>query len=131
MKPVEQTITEGPEADCLRACIASILEMQIERVPNYHTNWLKLYNDWLLPTGLTLVWFDEGAGHPIRPRGFSILSAKSPRGDFDHCVVCRDGDIVWDPHPQREMGVGRYVDWIVFAVREPQMMRLDEPEGGV
>ena len=35
MIPVMQTFTHGERGDCLRACVASLLELPIEDVPNF------------------------------------------------------------------------------------------------
>lgn len=41
MKPVNQTQFKPPDGDCLSACIASILELPLNKVPNYiaYDNW--------------------------------------------------------------------------------------------
>lgn len=35
MKPVDQTIVDDKQGDCLRACVCSVLELQIAEVPNF------------------------------------------------------------------------------------------------
>ena len=45
MIPVTQT-TFAPAGNCLAACLASILEVPIEAIPNFHANddfWLNFY----------------------------------------------------------------------------------------
>jgi len=41
MKPVFQTICDREKGDCLRACVASLLELEIEQVPHFirYKNW--------------------------------------------------------------------------------------------
>lgn len=118
MIPVDQTKLGHPEGDCFSACIASILEIPLEDVPNPKgEDWVHRFNEWLRDYGLAIVTMGlpEGAKDmPLDMRryflpGYCILAVKSPRGDWTHAVVCLDGEIVHDPHPQRDMGVG---DWV-------------------
>lgn len=120
MIPVEQTYLAPPEGNCFAACVASILELGINDVPNYHSEeWFQQWNEWLKPRGLMLLTFAIQPGNTWRPAGFSIIGAKSPRGDWIHAVVARDGQVVWDPHPQRDMGLGEWVDWTIFQALDP------------
>ncbi len=81
----------------MAACIASLLELSIEDVPNPHDkDWWDQWLAWLRPRGLYLV---EASGGDWLPPGYSILVGKSPRGDFLHAVVAYNGEIVHDPHP--------------------------------
>jgi hypothetical protein len=123
MIPVEQRYLKPPEGDCFAACMASILELPLDGMPNFKgSDWFYKWQEWLKPMNLTLLMINynqEGQA----PYGYSILGAQSPRGDFLHAVVCFDGEIVHDPHPQREQGVGERVDWTVFLVRDPSVVR--------
>lgn len=122
MRPVEQTKFAPPDGDCFAACVASVLEVSVADVPNFHADdWLARWNDWLAPLNVELVMTTcvDGAPHPCLTRGYALLGARSPRGDWNHAVVCRDGAIVWDPHPKRDMGVGEWIDWTVFRVIDP------------
>ena len=53
------------------------------------------------------------------PSGYAILGAKSPRGDYSHAVVVLDGEVVWDPHPERAMGLGKREDYTIFQALNP------------
>lgn len=118
MKPVDQSIFKAPGGDCMAACVASILELPLEAVPNPQSDeWYKEWDAFLLPLNLRLIYFrpqEEGWAPP----GYSILAGKSPRGDWDHAVVCYDGRIVHDPYPGRA-GVTSVVDYAVFMVLDP------------
>lgn len=113
MIPVEQVRQD----DCFSACVASILELPLEEVAYFPTQDLEV-DAWMTAW---VLWLDErgydlygGIVHPFwkRPEGYWILSAESPRLDGkNHAVVCKDGEIVWDPHPERDMGVGKWVAW--------------------
>lgn len=97
MKPVYQTILDGQDGDCMAACIASLLELPIDQVPNPHTTtWWDDWQAWLKQRGLYLV---EAIGADWMPPGWGILVGTSPRGDWQHACVALNGEIVHDPHP--------------------------------
>lgn len=123
MKPVEQTIIELGQGNCVAACIASILELPIDRLPNFHGGgWHHRWADWLEPANLTLTELDVDK---TPPRGFSILAADSPRNPVLHAVVACGRNIVWDPHPRRDMGIGAHrMRWLIHALdpRQPVVL---------
>jgi hypothetical protein len=99
-KSLHTTTTKG---DCWRACIASILEVDIDAFsdPNNFSDWeeysLKIITE-LEELGVELTVYTihgyKGNKTPV------IAVGKSPRGDFDHGVVWLDGEgIIFDPHP--------------------------------
>jgi hypothetical protein len=109
MRPVDQTTLGGKDAepptergDCLRACIASLLELDPQEVPHFAASdepWSVTMNDWLGPRGLYAAGFclaqeDE----PPVPR---IRVGPSPRGDWCHAVVVDADGSEHDPHPSR------------------------------
>lgn len=115
MIPVEQIRPD----DCFSACVASILELPIDAVGYFPhagspAEWTNNWVHWLDERGFDLyggiIKADRSYPDPL-PRGYWILSAASPRTDVNHAVVCLDDKIVWDPHPQREMGVGEWRSW--------------------
>lgn len=56
--------------------------------------------------------------HVISPRG--LLADGPYRGmPIQHAVVMRGGELVWDPHPQRDMGVGARVGMGWWVARDP------------
>jgi hypothetical protein len=56
-------------------------------------------------------------------RGYSILGALSPRIERRlHAVVCLDGRVVWDPHPERKDGLGEWRDMTFLTVLDPARM---------
>jgi hypothetical protein len=111
MKPVNQTYQHKPPksiGNCFRACIASILELDIDEVPAFEqlpgcwngeeskeaSDCLK---NWLADRDLSLSY------HPLYteqiPKGYSILTGTSPRlKGGGHCVVALDGNVVHDPY---------------------------------
>ena len=72
MKPVYQTIFGKTNGNCFAACIASILEMDLEDVPHFcrgdNPEWMFDLNEWLYQFGLgalTVAFQDE---IPIKKR---------------------------------------------------------------
>ena len=101
MKPVRQTAFGGDHGNCWSACIASVLEIPIEDVPNFcveqRARWWDATNDWLRARGL--VCLNVNLVGEFLIGGYWIASGKSPRGAFDHSVVYLEDQMVHDPHP--------------------------------
>jgi hypothetical protein len=62
-----------------------------------------------------------------------IASAVSPRAAMQkmaddeyrpslHCVVMRGSEVVWDPHPKREMGIGGVVSGLWWIAADPALL---------
>jgi hypothetical protein len=94
--------TETTNGDCWRACLASILCVDIETFsdPNDFDNWsdyvIKVLEQ-LYSLGYDLITYEikdyPGYDRPV------IAIGKSPRGDWYHAVVWKDGHgIIHDPH---------------------------------
>lgn len=105
MIPVDQTLF-GKNGNCWAACIASILEVPLEGVPNFCAlpgNWLEKAEEWLRKHHeLTVLGFrarGEGAFY-CRPALHHVMSGPGPRGLL-HAVVGFQGEMVHDPHPSR------------------------------
>lgn len=116
MKPIMQTILKPPHGNCLQACLASILELTLDDVPNFCSTdlgpaeeWCQRMQQWLndeygmgwmpvLPSDQGEATYPEGTsiGYPL---GLSIKTGKSPRDDWQHCCVARDSVVIHDPHP--------------------------------
>lgn len=114
MKPVVQTRT-GAAGNCFAACLASILEIPLKRVPDFSDAY----------------FFEEAAAFlamyglsyrrvPMykKPDGWSTIEGISPRGGLHACVAL-DGELVWDPHPIDD-GTGQ-------GLVEPRYYGLLEP----
>jgi len=113
--------TSGTRGDCLRASVASILNLAIEEVPEFHkyfdtTEWFQYVIDFMQTKGYEY----EGLVTPIsspEPKeqaisrliqayskeGYSIdgnflVFGTSPRGIY-HCVIFDSNGMVHDPHP--------------------------------
>lgn len=130
MKRVEQTILYAPDGNCFAACIASILELPIENVPNFRGrdhDWWHEWQQWLQPYNLALLgWSSDDLGdEEVRAdtlRGYTICTVRydSSNEGISHSVVALNGEIVWNPHPLRDSKQHTSIqDWITFRVLDP------------
>lgn len=147
MKPVQQTRL-GKDGNCFAACLASILELPLEAVPDVmddldgpYTDWLTRYNAWLADTFGLYLWnitpasdLPDGAQCAVsqlcRQPIFHLIGGKSERGVM-HSVVGFQGKVVHDPHPE-STGLKSIVDYGFFMsldpARTPSVMSY--PAGG-
>jgi hypothetical protein len=116
MKPVNQEITTGGEGDCLSACLASLLEIEIGQVPKFRRDhgpeeMMPATRSWLVENfGLSLICFYIEKV-PIKWLGAApgqlciAVGRRAARGELYHAVVGRlsDGghafEMVHDPYP--------------------------------
>lgn len=144
MKPVEQTTPRN----CVAACVASIFECPIEEVDiaeggglNEVARWTAEHYPVLTACSRIVggiwhgdVWLDTyPPAHTVEPpfllRGYWIAGAISPRGGMQlidgqwkpslHAVVMYGREVAWDPHPDRETGIGGLYDATWWIVRDP------------
>lgn len=121
MKPVDQR----GDSDCFRACVASILEYDLEDVPLWedHPDWFVDVVRWGRIRGFRVTTI---ARQNLPEDLHVIAGGDSPRGPWGHAVVWLggpDGRIVHDPHPSRAGLVGEPEDFVIF-----QPKRYDPPE---
>ena len=104
MKPVDQTVINDMTGNCFTACIASILELPIDKVPNFmedKNHWYIAAYQWLYDKGYELKHkkLEDGETLP----GYWISSGKSYRfPDQHHAVVYYKKEMAHDPHPSRD-----------------------------
>lgn len=101
MKPVYQTKFGNKEGNCFAACLASLLEIELDTVPDfyklYRSAWYIEFQNWLQQFDLTAVTFDElPTGWPLNL--YYLVGGESERGILHSCVA-RSGEIVHDPYP--------------------------------
>lgn len=115
MIPVTQTEVgpTNPRANCLMACVASILEVELHELPDVYEleqqgrHWFEILTDVLAKYQLRPV---EGG-----PRdSYHIGVGPSPRGPVPHAVVMIGEAIAHDPHPSRDGFAGHCGYWISF-----------------
>jgi hypothetical protein len=97
----------GKQGDCLRACVATLLQIPPENIPHFgsdpeNPNWLYSLNLFLEKRGL---WFVEVPNvrmfwHSSASPVFHMLIGKTVRGTR-HSVVAKNGEMIHDPHPSR------------------------------
>lgn len=92
-RPVLQTRNGVPAGNCFSACVASILGLTIDDVPDYQCDysddqWWDKWEAWFAARGLIpdLTW--------DAPAGYAMMSVRTPT---PHCVVVLDGVMVWNP----------------------------------
>jgi hypothetical protein len=105
MIPVYQTKfhTTTEKGNCLAACVASIFGCDIDDVMALEDlppgEWITALERWLALRGHG---WDVSTADPAPelPESFDYLAiGPSPRGDYRHCVVYRNGHMIHDPHP--------------------------------
>lgn len=146
MRKVEQTeladytIDPPVRGNCLAACVASIFEIPLERLSGvYDTQelwyWLNVHLPAIGMIAHTYYVGNEVRGVPFgsrRPDRFTglpgltpwIAVVQSPRTAHMHCVVMVGGELAWDPHPERAMGVGDQTGDYVFTLDRPENLKL-------
>lgn len=132
MKPVQQTLFAPENAgNCASACVASILELSIDDVPNFGDvpegkHQFEMIDEFLQSKGWRWIRFQSGdLKSPIfneetfcfEFETYAILSGRSPRGQgLFHAVVGKmrgyDIEFIHDPHPD-----GTFIDGPVTAIR--------------
>ena len=136
MTPVFCIVKHNPDAgtfgDCVRACIASLLNMKAEDVPHfYHDNCdgeigHPRIREWLGQNNLAPFWvyFD---GNDTLEKVLEMMALTNPEtfymlygntGYGDHVVVCQGGKIVHDPAwvPDGIVGPNSNGVWSVMAI---------------
>lgn len=103
MRAVKQTVL-GPKGNCMSACLASILELPIDAVPNFFDSgqtdqeWNDALTSWLRTHGLAIITLVATPEVLEKTKGNVIVSGPSLRG-LTHATVWREGEMIWDPHP--------------------------------
>jgi len=116
MTPIKQTIL-GSKGNCFDACIASILDLEINDVPNLNAHlenglWVSVLNKWLASFGLsymavTIPFSDIDLYFENKDFYHIIIGHTDRSSPLLHAVVGRKGKMVFDPHPT---GLGLMVD---------------------
>ena len=106
MKPVDQTIVAIEDGDCTRACLASILELPIDAVPNFmrFPKWFDVMQGFLRSLDYNCYGTGFPHSHKIREyaiKGFVIASVDSRtfKNTTHSVVVNSKGVCVHDPNP--------------------------------
>lgn len=83
--------------DCFRACLASILELELRDVPNFSISSEEMFTnevrEWLDKIGIVPMAFECSDYNPFDLPTYAIAKLR----DSFHCVVVRGRIVVWDP----------------------------------
>lgn len=143
----ERCVEQRYDFDCMTACLATIFGCPYEEAPmladldtgDSVDQWLRVMTLWLHDRGFhpqsfgLTIWMLEGRTlneHDLpdhSPWYWPTLwmgGVKSPRYDGDHAVVMRGSDLIWDPHPQRDMGHLGFTSAELFLPRDPSALAL-------
>ena len=96
----------GDKGNCFAACVASILELPLDAVPNLcqgDSDWFLGFIQWLDFYGLSSLNINiEQDNRELLLkkfcRGYHIAGVENDNG-IKHAVVIKNGSIVWDPMP--------------------------------
>lgn len=127
-----QTKFGMPEGNCFAACLATLLGLYIEEVPEFQwgpdgeldgDRWWQRTRAWLKDRGIALIQLDledrPGMLHML-PYGLPMMvGGQSHRGDFLHSVIYMNGDLWHDPHPDGIGLKGDPVDVCILAPLKP------------
>jgi len=117
-------IYQHTDDDCLRACVASILEVSYKTVPHFiresENLWLDKLNKWISTYNIVCInisyWSDYKS---IFKDIYMIAAGQSKRfPDLDHAVVYYNGKEVHDPGKNTGI-VGNPEYFIIFALKDP------------
>ena len=119
MKLVTQTKL-GDKGNCFQACLASILELDIDSIPVWEANcWQEQVENWLEQFGIRMVVLNGPLDGAI-----GIATGEGPRGRR-HAVVWYKGCIIWDPYPSRAGLAEEPTEYCYLLPEDPVMLRRD------
>ena len=111
------------KGNCFQAAVASLMDLPLEEVPNFieygDDEWWKIFCDFVWEKG-----FEYEGHYPAEgvPQGYSIGSGISPRATKDkkitHAVICLDGKMVFDVHPDRTGIIGGFTYFETIRLRQ-------------
>lgn len=135
MKRHHQTLFGEKVGNCFATCIACLLDLDVDAVPNFCASPSRWWDDarrWLGDRGITPVMIEPPDGLDLDeflPETLFIASGRSPRGDYMHSVIYRGGSLLHDPHPSGDGLLGHPQD-VIFLVPTDPAAALAAPRGG-
>ncbi len=126
--PIDQNKlhTDKQKGNCFAASLASILEIPINKVPEFEDmnpdEWWFNFIDWLKTKGFTIIHWDKEVELP----GYYLVMGTSPRNPkINHQVIFKGGKMVHDPHPSRD-GVVDIKEVMVLVPLDPSKYKYPE-----
>lgn len=132
MKAVDQNVFDAKRGNCFAACIASILEIGIDEIPNFaeEEDIQKAANEWLKTRGKQLLSICFDSVDSLKKTYFNtntycLLCGRSPRKNEDgsyryHATVGYANGYgvktIHDPHPSREGLLEEWYKWVYFII---------------
>lgn len=106
MKPQRQRIVSRGIGDCFAACMASILELPIEVLPNDHSpGWSLTWDAFLQQFGISMT--SHAATGPIWHEGYWIAAVPSLNFDgVSHAIVMQGHRVAFDPSTKKRYKKG-------------------------
>lgn len=130
MTPQHQTIFGAGKGNCYATCIACLLDLEVEDVPNFCVDypadeWFQETQRWLAKRGTGTVYYTGGQTAldeltALYPAAYCIVAGPGPRG-CDHVVIYRGGEMVHDPHPSGA-GLVEVEGVELFVVLDPSLV---------
>ena len=123
MKQVNQTICNFDQGNCMQACVASIFELPLDKVPNFMfkgpDSYYKKLDDWCEKSGL--ICLDVNIKHlSVIKDCYVIVYGESPRDrNYNHAVIYYNGKMIHDPNPDKKGIVGKPECLSVFIIKDP------------
>lgn len=122
MRPNYQTRFGKHRGNCFATCIACLLEVPVDSVPNFceNDNWREATNEWLAQYGLhyqDVTLPGDARDEAVRFWGYHVISGDGPRG-LRHSVVGYQGKMIHDPHPEGG-GVSGDLEYGLLVVVDP------------
>lgn len=130
VKPQTQTIFGSENGNCFAACLASILELPVDEVPNFceTEDWVERTNKWLEPRGLFFLAVgipeEEAVLLHLNRAGYHVIIGEGPR-NCPHSVVGFAGRMVHDPHPSGA-GLERNLEYGFLIPLNPSRLPFEE-----
>lgn len=130
----DQTIFGSDKGNCLATCIANLLDLDINDVPNFldaEEHWWKELVSWLADRGLSIICIGKdiyGRASAHWATCFCIACGRGPRG-CRHAVVWKldgvlaeeAGHMIHDPHPSHAGLIDEPDEFYFLVHNEPYL----------
>jgi hypothetical protein len=116
--------------NCVAACVATILGCRIEQVPDFDPdNWAVQLREWLNESGWTLTNITIEEPEWLQGLTLGAITMPGSTPGWKHCVVCRDGKIVWCPIYGKLSGVQSAEEYtILYPLEITRAFQVPSPE---